>query len=202
MPPSDIRARGGVVTGPVDGVRGHEAFVVDPAGQQIGLRATPRHPTLAADREARRRALRGEAFNPGCASMPSGWRELGWVQLRAADPARRSTLLDLGDAVTLKIVAGGSVRAAPAAQYASTAAMILRVRGLDGLVAAKVPRVGKRYVTQQGSWLYVAAPEGNVVGLREWNHPSAYAAKTPPVPTDLEAARRAVEARTAPRHNL
>jgi len=30
---------------------------------------------------------RGEAFNPGCASMPAHLQELGWVRLRVADKA-------------------------------------------------------------------------------------------------------------------
>lgn len=211
-----IRARGGEVGRPVDGPWGRETFVTDPSGQQLGLRAAPPRSGLAADREANRRAARGEAFNPGCAPLPAEWRELGWVQIRAADPARLarfyqtmlglpliarrggSTLFDLGDAVTLEIVGGGTTRPAPPEQYASTTSTIFRARGLAAIAAqlqaAGVTRVGKAYSNVMGDWFYIADPEGNVVGLCEWHHPSSYAAKIPPQAYDLEAQRRAIEA--------
>jgi predicted enzyme related to lactoylglutathione lyase len=66
---------------------GREAFVVDPTGRLIGFRQRDLASPLAADREARRRFKRGEASNPGCASMPTHLQELGWVRLRVADKA-------------------------------------------------------------------------------------------------------------------
>jgi predicted enzyme related to lactoylglutathione lyase len=199
-----------------DGDNGREAFVVDPMGQLVGLCQAPAGSPVAADREASRRHARGEAFNPGCASMPAGWQELGWIRLRAADPIAlagfyaiivglqiigqrgETTQFDLGDNVTLEIAGGGVRRPPPAEQMMARAAIILRTQDIDSWVAwmvdQHVPLVGRRYSAPKGDWFYFSDPEGNVVGLAERSHPSTYAAELPVVPEDIEAARRAIEA--------
>jgi predicted enzyme related to lactoylglutathione lyase len=195
---------------------GRQAFVVDPMGTLIGLREVPAQSPLAADREAARRDARGEAFNPGCAAMPRGWQELGWVRIRAADPDRltafyatviglpvidhsgAATRLDLGDNVVLEITGGGYFRPPPAEQMAARSAMILRTADISTWLARmarhRVALVGPRYSAAKGDWFYCADPEGNVIGLAERHHPSAYCRDLPVAPEDIEAARRAAEA--------
>jgi len=195
---------------------GREAFVVDPTGRLIGFRQRDKTSPFAADGEARRRFKRGEAFNPGCASMPAHLQELGWVRLRVADlvaaqrfygervglPNLGSTggaiLFDLGDNTTLEIVGGGVARPLPTAQNAADSVMILRVvdfqATLHRLKAAGQPFPFKIYTEASGGFSYIADPEGNLLGLADRRPPAAYRDKQPVLPEDLEAQRRWVEA--------
>jgi predicted enzyme related to lactoylglutathione lyase len=195
---------------------GREAFVVAPTGRLIGFRQRDLGSPLAADREARRRFKRGEAFNPGCASMPAHLQELGWVRLRVADrdaakqfygarvglpfigSADGAALFDLGDNTTLEIVGGGVGRPVPTAQNAADQVMILRVvdfqATLTRLKAAGQPFPFKIYNEATGGFSYIADAEGNLVGLADRRPPAAYRDKQPVLPEDLEARRRWVEA--------
>jgi len=194
---------------------GREAFVVDPTGRLTGFRQRDLGSPLAADREARRRLKRGEAFNPGCASMPAHLQELGWVRLRVAEleAAKQfygarvglpylgsvggAALFDLGDNTTLEIVDGGVARPLPAAQNAADQVMILRVvdfaATLARLKAAGQPFPFKIYTEPTGGFSYIADPEGNLLGLADRKPPAAYRDKEPVLPEDLEARRRWVE---------
>jgi predicted enzyme related to lactoylglutathione lyase len=194
---------------------GREAFVVDPTGRLIGFRQRDPDSPLAADRKARRRFKRGEAFNPGCAPMPAHLQELGWVRLRVADTeaAKRfygarvglpylgstggAALFDLGDNTTLEIVGGGVPRPLPTAQNASDSVMILRVvdfqATLGRLKAAGQPFPFKIYNEATGGFSYIADSEGNLLGLADRRPPAAYRDKQPVLPEDLEAQRRWVE---------
>jgi len=195
---------------------GREAFVLDPMGRLIGFRQRDANSSLAADREARRRFKRGEAFNPGCAPMPPHLQELGWVRLTVADldAAKRfygdrvglpylgaegeAALFDLGDNTTLEIAPGGVPRPLPTEQRASESVMILRVADfpatLARLKAAGQPFPFKIYDMPNGGFSYIADPEGNLVGLADRKPPDAYRATLPVLPEDLEARRRWVEA--------
>jgi predicted enzyme related to lactoylglutathione lyase len=195
---------------------GREAFVIDPTGRLIGFRQRDPSSPLATDREARRRFKRGEAFNPGCASMPTHLQELGWVRLRVADPAAAKAfygtrvglpyigaaggadLFDLGDNTTLEIVGGGIARPIPAAQNAADQVMILRVVDFQAILrrlkAAGQAFPFKIYDEANGGFSYVADPEGNLLGLADRRPPAAYRDKEPVLPEDLEARRRWVEA--------
>jgi predicted enzyme related to lactoylglutathione lyase len=195
---------------------GREAFVRDPTGRLIGFRQRDSTSPLAADREARRRFKRGEAFNPGCASLPAHLQELGWVRLRVANVEAAkafygervglaylgalgdAALFDLGDNTTLEIVGGGIPRPIPTAQNAADQVMILRVvdfqTTLRRLKAAGQPFPFKIYSEATGGFSYIADPEGNLLGLADRRPPAAYLAVTPVLPEDLEARRRWVEA--------
>ncbi len=197
---------------------GREAFVVDPMGRLIGFRQRDANSPWPADREGRRRARRGEAFNPGCAALPAHLQELGWVRLTAADPpalvrfyrdvvglawlgsAEGSALFDLGDNTTLEIAAGGVPRAVPAEQRASETVTIVRVVSFDTTLA-RLERAGvafpfKIYRHANGSFTYIADPEGNLLGLADRRPPADYVGQLPVAVEDLEARRRWVE-RTA-----
>jgi predicted enzyme related to lactoylglutathione lyase len=198
---------------------GREAFVVDPTGRLIGFRQRDPGSPLASDREARRRFKRGEAFNPGCASMPLHLQELGWVRLRVADTQAAkqfygarvglpylgssgdAALFDLGDNTTLEIVGGGAARPLPTAQNAAASVMILRVvdfqTTLRRLKAAGQPFPFKIYNEATGGFSYIADAEGNLLGLADRRPPAAYRAVAPVLPEDLEAQRRWVEATAA-----
>jgi predicted enzyme related to lactoylglutathione lyase len=195
---------------------GREAFVVDPMGRLVGFRQRDLASPLPADREARRRLKRGEAFNPGCAPMPAHLQELGWVRLTVADLARARTfygermgltylgvaggaeLFDLGDNTTLEIVGGGVPRPVPSEQRAAESVMILRVVDfptiLARLKAAGQPFPFKIYNMANGGFSYMADSEGNLIGLADRKPPAAYKATLPVLPEDLEARRRWVEA--------
>jgi predicted enzyme related to lactoylglutathione lyase len=195
---------------------GREAFVVDPTGRLIGFRQRDIGSPFATDREARRRLKRGEAFNPGCASMPSNLQELGWVRLRVADidAAKRfygdrvglpylgstidAALFGLGDNTTLEIVGGGVARPLPTAQNAAESVMILRVVDFQTTVrrlkAAGQAFPFKIYNEANGGFSYIADPEGNLLGLADRRPPAAYRDQAPVLPEDLEARRRWVEA--------
>ncbi len=195
---------------------GREAFVVDPMGRLLGFRQRDASSPLPTDREARRRFRRGEAFNPGCASMPPHMQELGWVRLRVADPdaakqfygarvglrplgtAGSALLFDLGDNTTLEILGGGVPRPVPAEQrYAETVA-ILRVVDFQATMA-RLKAAGqafpfKIYSAANGGFSYVSDPEGNLLGLADRRPPAAYKGSMPVMAEDLEARRRWVEA--------
>jgi predicted enzyme related to lactoylglutathione lyase len=215
---SALAARGAKLLPPRRTALGREAFVVDPMGRLIGLRQRDSASPWPADREGRRRARRGEAFNPGCASMPAHLQELGWVRLTAADPAalvrfyrdvvglawlgtaEGSTLFDLGDNTTLEIKAGGVPRAVPSEQRAAETVTIVRMVSFDATLA-RLQRAGqpfpfKIYRHANGSFTYIADPEGNLLGLADRRPPGEYAGQLPVAVEDLEAQRRWVE-RTA-----
>jgi predicted enzyme related to lactoylglutathione lyase len=195
---------------------GREAFVIDLMGRLIGFRQRDVGSPFASDKEARRRFLRGEAFNPGCASMPAHLQELGWVHLTVADMAAArafyggrvglrdlgtaggAALFDLGDNTTLEIVGGGVARPAPAEQRASESVAILRVVDFPS-VMARLKAAGQPFPytiankPNQG-FTYISDSEGNLLGLADRKPPAAYKAIMPVMPEDLEARRRWVEA--------
>jgi len=209
-------ARGAKILPPRPTYLGREAFVIDPMGRLIGFRQRDAASPLAADREARRRSKRGEAFNPGCAPMPARLRELGWVRLTVADlaaakdfygakvglaylgPAGGAELFDVGDNTTLEIVSGGIPRPVPTEQRAAGSVMILRVvdfpTTLARLKATGQPLPFKIYAMANGGFSYIADCEGNLIGLADRKPPAAYKAVLPVLPEDLEARRRWVEA--------
>jgi catechol 2,3-dioxygenase-like lactoylglutathione lyase family enzyme len=193
---------------------GRECFLRDPLGSLIGLRQADAGSVLPQDVEARRRAQRGEAFNPGCAPMPKHWQELGWIQRRVADVAATArfytnvlglkqvaahegrTLLDLGDNSLLELAPGGSVVVPPTNRAELPATFILRIQNIAAF-KADMQRHGVRIVHDviqwaRGSLSYVADPEGNLIGVEEKYHPGKYAGHAP-FPEDLEAQRRWVE---------
>jgi predicted enzyme related to lactoylglutathione lyase len=216
-----LRARGVTIVAPRSTAARREAFVVDPMGRLIGFRQCPPDSPLSADREARRRFVRGEAFNPGVAPMPAHWQELGWVRITVADPAaarrfyggvlglralgrsRGIDSFDLGDNTTLEIAPGGRPRPRPTEQRASESVMILRVvsfsRMQSRLKKAGVSFPYKIYDNANGSFSYVADSEGNLVGLADRKPPDTYSSKQPVAVEDLEARRRWVETTAAQR---
>jgi predicted enzyme related to lactoylglutathione lyase len=209
-------ARGARTLPPRPTALGREAFVVDPTGRLIGFRQRDAASPFAADREARRRFKRGEAFNPGCDSMPAHLQELGWVRVRVNDPAAARTfygariglpylgragdaeMFDLGDNTTLEIVGGGVARPVPATQSSAESVMILRVVDFQAM-AARLKAAGqafpyKLYSWANGGFSYIADHDGNLLGLADRKPPAAYRATQPVLPEDLEARRRWVEA--------
>jgi len=208
-------ARGAPVIPATPTFLGRETFVVDPMGRLIGFRQREPASPLAADREARRRFKRGEAFNPGCAPMPAHLQELGWVRLTVADLAAAKAfygerlglaylgaaggaeLFDLGDNTTLEIVGGGIARSVPTEQRAAESVMILRVVDFPATLArlqtAGQPFPYRIYTMANGGFSYIADSEGNLVGLADRKPPAAYKATLPVLPEDLEARRRWVE---------
>jgi predicted enzyme related to lactoylglutathione lyase len=195
---------------------GREAFVVDPTGRLVGFRQRDPGSPLAADREAARRFKRGEAFNPGCDSMPAHLQELGWVRLRVANieaakgfyggrigltyigSAGSAALFDLGDNTTLELVGGGTARPLPAAQNAADQVMILRVVDFPSILS-RLKAAGQAFPYKimnvaTGGFSYIADPEGNLIGLADRRPPAAYRDTQPARAEDLEARRRWVEA--------
>jgi len=213
---ASMAARGAKIIGPRPTFLGREAFVIDPMGRLVGFRQRDLASPLPADREARRRFQRGEAFNPGCAPMPSHLQELGWVRLTVADLAAAKAfygarvglaylgaaggaeLFDLGDNTTLEIAPGGVARPVPTEQRAAESVMILRVVDFPATLArlkdAGQPFPFKIYNLANGGFSYIADSEGNLIGLADRKPPAAYKATLPVLPEDLEARRRWVEA--------
>ena len=210
---------------------GREGYARDPMGRLIGFRQPSIRSPLAADREARRRRLRGEAFNPGCAPMPPHVQELGWVRITVADlpamvrfyadrlglpllePSRGTARgtpsgpvqFDLGDNITLELVPGGRARTAPAEQRGAESVIILRVAHFDA-IHQRLRNAGQSfpypiYDRPIGAFSYIADPEGNLMGLADRRPPAAYMGTLPVQPEDLEAQRRWVESRFAARPN-
>lgn len=190
------------------------AFLRDPAGLLFGVRQVASYETVI-DREALRRRLRGEAFNPACARMPAHLQELGWVRRRVADPTALAPFYggllglalldqgegwahyDFGDNSILELIAGGSAGAPPEAQVATTGVIILRVNSVDDLReaarSAGFAVVHEEYRFAAGTLSYIADGEGNLVGITDRHHPSAYRAIELPVIEDVEADRRWAE---------
>jgi len=195
-----------------DHYHGKQAFLVDPNGQLIGLRERYKHSALAHDQEARRRRERGEAFNPGCAHMPEGVQELGWVVRRVQDLKKQARfyrdvvglpligeeyghcLFELGDNVVLELAPGGHVHELPKNRTDEPNTIILRLHQvrpmLDKLKKNNVPIVHDLIQWDRGALSYFADPEGNLVGIEEKYHPSRYAPDQVPFSEDLEAERR------------
>jgi predicted enzyme related to lactoylglutathione lyase len=213
---ADFAARGARILPARQTYYGREAFVIDLMGRLIGFRQRDLGSPFASDKEARRRFTRGEAFNPGCAPMPTHLQELGWVRLRVADmnaarafygarvglrdlgTAGGAALFDLGDNTTLEIVGNGVARPAPAEQRASEAVAILRVVNFPATMA-RLKAAGQPFPytiankPNQG-FTYISDTEGNLLGLADRKPPAAYKGLMPVAPEDLEAHRRWVEA--------
>jgi predicted enzyme related to lactoylglutathione lyase len=197
-----------------DGYR--QAAVLEPDVGVVGLRELQGAPVRAQDVEAARRRARGEAFNPGCATMPEGWQELGWVRHRVHDlPAMQRfyatvldvpvidatsarAWLDLGDNSILELVPGGRVVPLPANRSELTAVFILRVQQREALKerarAAGGAVVHELIQWDRGELSYLADPEGHLIGIEERYHPSRYAPRHVCFPEDVEARRRRAEA--------
>jgi catechol 2,3-dioxygenase-like lactoylglutathione lyase family enzyme len=213
-----LRSKGIAPTAVTRYAHGRESFFHDPLGSLIGLREVDLKSALPQDIEARRRALRGEAFNVGCAPMPAHWQELGWILRRVADVATLTrfytnvlglnlvamhdgrALLDLGDNSLLELAPGGVAGAPPANRSDLPATFILRIQNIAAF-KDDMKRYGVRIVHDviqwaRGSLSYVADPEGNLIGVEEKYHPSRYAGQVP-FPEDLEAQRRWVEYQAA-----
>ena len=194
---------------------GREAFVIDLMGRLLGFRQRDPGSPFASDQEARRRFTRGEAFNPGCASMPTHLQELGWVRLTVADmnaarafygarvglrdlgTAGGAALFDLGDNTTLEIVEGGVARPAPAEQRAAETVAILRVVNFPATMA-RLKAAGQPFPftiadKPNGGFSYISDSEGNLLGLADRKPPAAYRGVMPVLPEDVEARRRWVE---------
>jgi predicted enzyme related to lactoylglutathione lyase len=213
---ASLSARGAAILPPHATAYGQEAFTVDPMGRLIGFRQRDAISPFPADRVARLRYLRGEAFNPGVVPMPTHLQELGWVRITVADQeaARRFygdllglrflgashgvLLFDLGDNTTLEVAPGGVPRPRPAEQRAAEAVIILRVVSFAA-IRARLEAHGqafpyKIYDMANGSFSYIADSEGNLVGLADRKPPGSYSGTMPVAVEDLEARRRWVEA--------
>lgn len=189
-----------------------EAILLDPYGHPIALRERSASAALLHDQEARRRWSRGEAFNPGCKSMPEGFQEIGWIQRRVADVARMSdfyrnvvglaglgtekgrTLFDLGDNVILELVPGGTVMRPPEDRKETDALIIMRVDQIEKY-RAHLESHGTKIINRQidvywGEVCYFADPEGQVLGLENARHPGTYAPERAALTEGLEAERR------------
>jgi predicted enzyme related to lactoylglutathione lyase len=195
---------------------GREAYVRDNTGFFIGLRESPEGSTLAVDIEARRRRERGEAYNPGCKSMPEGWQELGWILRRVVDMPRMLSfyenvleleriaeegdhvLFDVGDNVVLEVAPGGNRQEAPSDRYLGPCAAVLRVHDVEK-VRNRIVSGGGHIVNERISvlhWadlMYCADPEGAVFGVMQPIHPKHYAPEKYVLPETQEAVRREVE---------
>ena len=210
---ASYRAAGVKVIAPQPQFHGREAFLLDHEDHLIGLRERLDSSPLTADRDAARRGQRGEAFNPGCAAMPGGIQELGWIVRRVVDvPAMTAfyrdvvglndlgreydrSLLDLGDGATLELAPGGRItEALPTDRREVPNLFILRVHQrqplIDRLKAHGVRFIHELIQWDRGALSYFADPEGNLVGIEERYHPSRYAPAQSPFPEDLESERR------------
>lgn len=206
-----LRAQQVPLTAITKNALGRECYLTDPFGCLIGMRQAEEKSRLPQDIEARRRLQRGEAFNPGCASMPEHWQELGWIRRRVADVAAMkrfyntvlglpivsanddTVLLDLGDNTLLELVPGGVATTPPENRAMLPATLILRIQNIARF-KQDMQRQGVRIVHDviqwvRGSLSYIADPEGNLIGVEEKYHPSRYPGHVP-FPEDLEAQRR------------
>jgi predicted enzyme related to lactoylglutathione lyase len=211
-----VKRRGGVVLPPRARGAGTEAFVADPNGQLIGLRARDSTSSLKQDVEARRRQARGEAFNPGCKSQPVGLFELGWLVRPVADLARAvayyrdvlqfsylgeesgRALFDLGDNSILELAPGGKLVEhtwTNRAEAGRTA--IIRVGNLESykekLRSRDVRILHELIEWDRGRLCYFLDLDNKIVGIEERHHPGVYAPPNAPFPEDLEAERRWAE---------
>ena len=195
---------------------GREAFVIDLMGRLLGFRQRDPGSPFASDQEARRRFTRGEAFNPGCASMPTHLQELGWVRLTVADmnaarafygsrvgparPRNRRRRRAYSTSVTTlrwRLSSGGVARPAPAEQRAAETVAILRVVNFPATMA-RLKAAGQPFPftiadKPNGGFSYISDSEGNLLGLADRKPPAAYRGVMPVLPEDVEARRRWVE---------
>lgn len=206
------RAAGLQVIGPEARGKARQGYVLDCDGQLIGLRQVAATSACAFDREAMRRTVRGEAFNPGCAPMPKDIYEVGWVTRRVVDVEKMAAFyrdvvglpqiridhgyaqFDLGDNSILELAPGGKARDLPTNRYETPCVFILRV--FDSLtLKTALKSQGVRFVHDHIQWdrgqlSYFADPENNLVGIEQRYHPGRYAPKQIGFPEDLEAERR------------
>jgi predicted enzyme related to lactoylglutathione lyase len=215
-----LKSKGAVTLGTTLGARGREAHFRDATGHIVGLRERNANSALAQDVEARRRWKRGEAYNPGCKSMPAGWQELGWLVRRVADVERMAKfytqvlglravgteggrqLFDLGDNTLLELTSGGTVLSIPGDRYHGPNAAVLRVHSVQAIRDAVVTGGGHivNNVIAGLHWaelMYFADPEGMVFGAEQGYHPGTYAPQKFVLPENLEAERREQERRAA-----
>jgi predicted enzyme related to lactoylglutathione lyase len=214
-----ITAAGGRTTQPERRGPGREAFVCDRDGCWFGLRERAADSTLPQDVEARRRARRGETFNPGCKSMPPGMPELGWVVRRVEDLARMTqfyqdvlgltrlgeeddrVLFDAGDNVILELAPGGSRRPPPKDRLDGSSVALFRVTDIAALRAslarAQAHVVNERVPLHWADLMYFADPEGGLLGAEQGYHPGTYAPEKFVLPEVLEIERRRLEAAAA-----
>lgn len=202
-------------TGAVDGASGREAYFIDSDGYWVGLRERGADAAQAQDIEARRRARRGETYNPGCKSMPAGFQELGWVVRRVADMDKMTTfyrdvvgltpigeegdhvLFDAGDNIIFELAPGGTAKAAPTDRQQAASATLFRVDDIARL-RADLDAAGAHIVNRQiplhwADLMYFADPEGTVLGAEQGYHPGEYAPEKFILAENLEANRRARE---------
>jgi predicted enzyme related to lactoylglutathione lyase len=191
---------------------GREAYFQDTDGHWTGLRERNLVSTQPHDLEARRRARRGEAFNPGCKSMPQGIQELGWVVRRVEDVKAMTTFLrtalglvpfgeeaghllfDLGDNVVLELAGGGRCQTVPKDRYEASSIVLLRVADIAQL-RQSIPPAGGHIVNERipihwADLMYFADPEGALLGAEQGLHPGLYAPEKFVLPEALEAERR------------
>lgn len=206
------RAAGLEVHGPEARGAARQFTVLDCDGQLNGFRQVPVNSPSAFDREAARRVKRGEAFNPGCASLGKDIYELGWVSRKVKDVAAMTAFyrdvvglpclgddaghaqFDLGDNSILELAPGGQVRDLPKNRYETPNVFILRVFNSE-MMKTQLKSKGVRFVHELIQWdrgqlHYFADPENNLIGMEQRYHPSRYAPKNIGFPEDLEAERR------------
>jgi predicted enzyme related to lactoylglutathione lyase len=211
-----LRSRGADVFGIHQRALGREAHFRDSSGYLMGLRERSEASTLEQDVEARRRWLRGEAYNPGCKSMPEGWQELGWLVRHVADLSRmtkfyaevmglrqigaeeNAVLFDLGDNTILEVAPGGRAQPVPGDRYQGPSGAVLRVHHIQQIREA-VAGGGGHIVNNAipglhwAELMYFADPEGVVFGAEKAHHPGTYAPQKFVLPENLEAERREIE---------
>ena len=210
-----LSAAGVTVSAARAAASGREAAFIDSDGYWVGLRERGADSTLSHDIEARRRWSRGEAYNPGCKSMPDGFQELGWVVRRVADLPKMvafygdvmglpklgaegdHVLFDAGDNTILELAPGGVSVAPPGDRYQAASATLFRVDDI-ALLRASLAKAGTHIVNQQiplhwADLMYFADPEGTVLGAEQAYHPGTYAPEKFILAENLEAGRRARE---------
>jgi len=212
---ANLAAAGVRTTGAVAAATGREAYFVDSDGYWVGLRERGADAALPQDVEARRRGRRGEAYNPGCKSMPAGMQELGWVVRRVADLEAMTAfyrdvvglapigaegghvLFDAGDNIIFELAPGGSAQVAPNDRQQGASATLFRVDDIARL-RASLDAAGAHIVNRQiplhwADLMYFADPEGTVLGAEQGYHPGQYAPEKFILAENLEANRRARE---------
>ncbi|WP_373987320.1 VOC family protein [Duganella sp. BuS-21] len=212
---ASLNAAGVTTTAATAGASGREAYFVDTDGYWIGLRERGAEAALPQDIEARRRGRRGEAYNPGCKSMPAGLQELGWVVRRVADldamtvfyrdvvgltpigTEGEHVLFDAGDNIIFELAPGGKAQPAPTDRQQAASATLFRVDDIARL-RADLDAAGAQIVNRQiplhwADLMYFADPEGTVLGAEQGYHPGQYAPEKFILAENLEANRRARE---------
>jgi predicted enzyme related to lactoylglutathione lyase len=217
---AQLKLKGASTWTAASGERGREAHFRDTTGHIVGLRERAATSTLPQDLEAQRRWRRGEAYNPGCKSMPTGWQELGWLVRRVTDVERVAKfytqvmglralgseagrlLFDLGDNTILELLAGSVAMPVPTDRYQGPSAAVLRVHDVQAIRSAVVAGGGTivNNVIAGLHWaelMYFADPEGMVFGAEQAYHPGTYAPQKFVLAENLEAERREKERRAA-----